>query len=190
MDEIAVKMELSTGQRWESGPMTMAQFDEAVEKMSILPEKYKTGGPYVYVATRPYCHCAIAMHPKGGDAKAAGRVLAEWGKAGWVIRTISKTAVNPEVCPHEAPADAEPLVYVAERYCGCTAGVQPPIPGGEAGVAKVLQVWAEQGYYIQSVPVSSVYMPEQCPHAKPREKQGILPGLASADMDDNFGFDD
>lgn len=138
-DEVEVSVELSAGGSWSSGPMTMQQLDQAVEAMSVLPEKYKTGGPYVYIATRPYCKCPFAIHPLGYDNKAAGRVLAEWGKAGWTIHTIGKAALmlsDMLICTHEAPKEQEPLVYVAERFCGCTVGVQPPIPGGEAGVAK------------------------------------------------------
>lgn len=107
--------------------------------IEAMPKKYKNGGPYVYVATRPYCHCALAVHPHGHDHKAAGRVLAEWGKAGWMVRTVGKDRANVVICEHTPPQDVDPLVYVAERYCGCCVGVQPPIPGGEAGVAKVLR---------------------------------------------------
>lgn len=192
-DEVEVSVELSAGGSWSSGPMTMQQLDQAIETMSVLPEKYKKGGPYVYIATRPYCKCPFAIHPLGYDNKAAGRVLAEWGKAGWTIHTIGKAALmlsDMLICTHEAPKEQEPLVYVAERFCGCTVGVQPPIPGGEAGVAKVLQVWAEQGYYIQSVPMSRVHISPTCPHQKPKEKQAMLPGLASADMDGVDDFDD
>ncbi len=150
--------------------------------IEATPKKYKSGGPYVYVATRPYCQCALAVHPHGYDHKAAGRVLVEWGKAGWMVRTVSKSHANVAICEHTPPKDVEPLVYVAERYCGCCVGVQPPIPGGEAGVAKVLQVWAEQGYYIQAVPLSDVWIEPNCPHEPPKEKQEMLPGLASADL--------
>lgn len=154
-----------------------------------LPEKYKGSGPYIYIATRPFCKCALAIHPHGGDLKAAGRVLAEWGKAGWMVHTVSKRDawMNVNICEHSWPAKAEPVVYVAEKFCGCCVGVQPPIPGSEAGVAKVLQVWAEQGYFIQSIPLSNVHIDAHCPHQKPKEKQAYLPGLASADVD---GLDD
>ena len=49
---------------------------------------------------------------------------------------------------------------------------------------RVLQVWAEQMYYIQSIPLSAVYIKAHCPHQKPKEKQEMLPGLASADVDE------
>ena len=175
-----------SGPGFSTGPITMADLDRAVATMTE-PKKYKNGGPYVYIATRPYCTCVLALHPMGYDLKATGRVLAEWGKAGWMVRTVSKMFTNVVVCPHEPPKEAEPLVYVAEKHCGCCVGVQPPIPGGEAGVAKVLQVWAEQGYYIQSVPLSEVYIEPVCPHEPTKEKQEMLPGLASADMD---GYDE
>ncbi len=163
---------------------SIGSVSHALADIVTLPKKYKSGGPYVYVATRPYCRCAIAVHPQGHDLKAAGRVLAEWGKAGWMVRTIGKMAVDVLICLHEPSETDEPLVYVAEKHCGCCVGVQPPIPGGEAGVAKVLQVWAEQGYYIQSIPLSEVYIEPTCPHEKPKEKQQILPGLASADVEE------
>lgn len=182
MNEEKTTIEFSTN-GWSSGPMSMATFDRAVEEMRLESKKYRSGGPYVYVATRPYCTCALAVHPHGYDPKAAGRVLAEWGKAGWMVRTVGKRVANVAICEHSASEDAEPLVYVAEKHCGCCVGVQPPIPGGETGVAKVLQVWAEQGYYIQSIPLSEVYIEPVCPHEAPKEKQEMLPGLASADMD-------
>lgn len=180
-DERTVELRVN---EWSSGPVTMSAFDRAVEEMRLESKKYRSGGPYVYVATRPFCACALAMHPHGHDHKAAGRVLAEWGKAGWMVRTVGKRTANVAICEHSASEYDEPLVYVAEKYCGCCVGVQPPIPGGEAGVAKVLQVWAEQGYYIQSIPLSEVYIEPVCPHEKPKEKQEMLPGLASADVEE------
>lgn len=162
------------------GPFDM---DRVMDAIAVLPKKYERGRPWIYVATRPYCECPLAVHPHGYDPKAAGRVLAEWGKAGWTIRTVSKASAFIGLCEHEAPEEAETVVYVAEKHCGCCVGVQPPIPGNEAGVAKVLQVWAEQGYYIQSIPLSDVYIEHNCPHEKPKEKQEMLPGLASADME-------
>jgi len=181
MDEATTTLEFRTNGR-ATGPVSLALAD-----IVTLPKKYKGGGPYVYVATRAHCKCALAVHPLGHDVKAAGRVVAEWGKAGWMVRTISKLIVELVVCSHEPSENDEPLVYVAEKYCGCCVGVQPPIPGGEAGVAKVLQVWAEQGYYIQSIPLSQVHIEAECPHEPPKETQQMLPGLASADME---GLDD
>jgi hypothetical protein len=177
-------VEFSTGAGKTYGPFDM---DRVMGAIVLEPEKYKGGGPYIYTATRPFCDCPLAFHPHGFDPKAAGRVLAEWGKAGWMVRTVSKHHAHIEICQHKYKEDQEPLVYVAERYCGCCVGVQPAIPGSEAGVAKVLQVWAEQGYYIQSIPLGDVYIEAHCPHQKPKEKQEMLPGLASADVE---GLDD
>lgn len=183
MNSDKTTVEFSTN-GWASGPIDPRRLDELID---ALPEKYKTGGPYIYVATRPFCDCPLAVHPYFGDRKAIGRVLAEWGKAGWAVRTVTKHYATLLPCLHEEPEEHEPMVYVAEKFCGCCVGVQPPIPGSEAGVAKVLQVWAEQGYYIQSIPLSDVYIEAHCPHQKPKEKQAYLPGLASADVD---GLDD
>ncbi len=182
MDTDTTTIEFSTNGR-STGPVSLETFNRALADIVILPKKYKIG-PYVYVATRPYCQCALAVYPHGYDEKAAGRVLAEWGKAGWMVRTVKKMAANVTICDHTPPPDAEPLVYVAEKNCGCCVGVQPPIPGGETGVAKVLQVWSEQGYYIQSIPLSEVHIEPTCPHEKPKEKQQMLPGLASADVEE------
>ncbi|MCI0731017.1 MAG: hypothetical protein L0332_30410 [Chloroflexi bacterium] len=170
---------ISDGERTAAVPAD--RFSRLANSLLLLPKKYESGGPYVYVATRDSCDCPIAIHPHGFDPKAAGRVLAEWGKVGWFVRTVGKREIRVRVCGHEIGKEAELLVYVAEKFCGCCVGVQPPIPDGEAGVAKVLQVWVENGYYIQSIPLADVFIQAECPHFPPKERQGYLHGLASAD---------
>lgn len=165
--------------------LTAGQMSEVTRRLEaergLQPKKYERGGPWIYVATRAACDCVMASHPIRHDPKAAGRVLAEWVKAGWMVRTVEMRGLRIGLCPHEIDAvPDEPVVYIAEKYCGCCVGVQPPIFGSEQGVAKIIQVWAEQGYFIQTIPLSRVWIEVECPHEPPKPHQDYLPGLAHA----------
>ena len=143
-------------------------------------------GPYFYVATSSYCSCPKAIQPK-----ANGRILAEWVKAGAVIRTLpADGGLFVGVCLHKPPndSDREALLFVAEDTCGCCVSVQQRMPDQNA-VAKVIQVWAEAEKFIQSLPASEITVVGVCPHHM--RQATLIPLFASADTEgDEEDFDD
>ena len=82
-------------------------------------------------------------------------------------------------------------MFVAEKYCGCCVGVVPRMMDASNGAAKVVQVWAEAGFFIQTIPLSTVFIEGRCPHKPPKERQLelALELRAEADKDDEDDLD-
>lgn len=163
---------------------TVEQIHEFLDEMDrpvlVIEKKYPfKDRPFTYAIQNDYNRVTVAalpMLPDPKDAKAVARAVAEMVKMGYVVATKGGIGgrvvrVNDEDLSVYKNDPKDKLVLVAELDCGCCVAFLDRTDTDLAGMAKVIQVWVENGWFIQTIPVSHVRIATKCPHKPPKKKK-------------------
>lgn len=154
--------------------------DEMDNPVFVQEKKYPfSHRPFTYAIQNDYNRVTIAalpMLPDPKDAKAIARAVAEMVKMGYVVSTkggagTTIVRVNDQDYSEDKNDPKDKLVLIAELDCGCCVAFLDRTDTDLAGMAKVVQVWVENGWFIQTVPVSQVFIATRCPHKPPKKKK-------------------
>lgn len=167
--------------------------------MDKLPFKHEGGWLYVAQSSSPDQDVSLATFPYAStDNKQAGAFVRMAAERGWHINMASWNAgirIGKLFERKIQEPDYRSYAYVAEKKCGCIVSHMPTSEDEKQRkqIGKILQVWAEERFYIYTLPIDELHLNGTCPHVA--QQTSMFDGSAETvegeyvEDDDNRGVD-